>query len=539
MPNAAFKALVRELGADPAALERAYRQAVKAGEEAAFAEAIQGAYAASPDNLLYAAWHYRLTAAAEPAGQQRAVAWPWALAAGVLNGLLLWFFSDDQAFHVEPVNPLDPGFGGWVPLIALLAAPITALCIALFLRGAGGGRWARVLTVAAGLAAVVVYPLLAYRVMVPVLFQTQYLNLTILSGGVLAWAAVGYVVLGRRSDATARFAFLAKSLEVAVVGGLLGIALGLFTAVTFGLFSALGIDPPYWVQRLFFAGGGGALAVAAVALVYDPRRSPAEQPFDEGVSRLVAALMRLLLPLAIAVLAVYLAFVPFRWQEPFQSRDALAAANGMLFAVLALLLGVVPVGDAALSARGRRWLRTGVIVLAALALVVGLYALAAILYRTAAGRLTANRLAFIGWSVVNIAVLAVLLLYQRGAGGRWLRAMHKAFAVGIVLYVAWAALSLAALPWVFRGDPTAVPASLPLPVRRLVYEFPEPILLMCYGSPHIYALEDGQKRWIRDIPTFEAEGYRWSDVHHLACDDLRAVPDGPPIPPDAGPPPQP
>jgi len=64
------------------------------------------------------------------------------------------------------------------------------------------------------------------------------------------------------------------------------------------------------------------------------------------------------------------------------------------------------------------------------------------------------------------------------------------------------------------------------------------VLLKCERSPHIYALEDGQKRWIKDISTFEAEGYVWEDVKFVSCDYLRNLPDGPPIPEDAGPPPQ-
>jgi len=65
------------------------------------------------------------------------------------------------------------------------------------------------------------------------------------------------------------------------------------------------------------------------------------------------------------------------------------------------------------------------------------------------------------------------------------------------------------------------------------------VLLKCQGSPHIYALENGQKRWIKDIPTFEAQGYVWEDVKSVSCDYLRRLPDGPPIPEDAGLPPQP
>ena len=50
--------------------------------------------------------------------------------------------------------------------------------------------------------------------------------------------------------------------------------------------------------------------------------------------------------------------------------------------------------------------------MAALALVVSLYALAAIVYRTAMDRLTPNRLAFIGWNVINIGLLILILFWQ-------------------------------------------------------------------------------------------------------------------------------
>ncbi len=65
------------------------------------------------------------------------------------------------------------------------------------------------------------------------------------------------------------------------------------------------------------------------------------------------------------------------------------------------------------------------------------------------------------------------------------------------------------------------------------------VLLKCPTSPHIYALESGRKRWIKDIPTFMAEGYVWEDVKIADCYYLRQLPNGTPIPEDAGPPPEP
>jgi hypothetical protein len=65
------------------------------------------------------------------------------------------------------------------------------------------------------------------------------------------------------------------------------------------------------------------------------------------------------------------------------------------------------------------------------------------------------------------------------------------------------------------------------------------VLLKCPDSPHIYRLENQQKRWIRDIDTFLAEGHVWEDVRLVTCQYLRDLPDGLPIPEDAGQPPQP
>ncbi len=65
------------------------------------------------------------------------------------------------------------------------------------------------------------------------------------------------------------------------------------------------------------------------------------------------------------------------------------------------------------------------------------------------------------------------------------------------------------------------------------------ILNKCASSPHVFAIEDGVKRWIKDIPTFEAQRYVWEDVQIVSCTALEKIPSGSPIPPDAGEPPAP
>jgi len=317
------------------------------------------------------------------------------------------------------------------------------------------------------------------------------------------------------------------------------IAGGLFTAITIGLFEALDVDFPELVQRLFIAGGAGMIPVVAMAAIYNPTVPPAEQAFDEGLSKLVALLMRILLPLTLLVLLVYLAFIPFNFRAPFEKRDVLIIYNGMLFAVIALLVGATPVSLADISPRLARWLRLGIAAVAALALIVSLYALAAILYRTALDRLTPNRLTFIGWNVVNIGLLFLVLLFQvRAKEGRWLHGLYRAYSAGTVAYAAWTLAMILALPWLFGIDQGVI-EDLPPAVGKIIYEEPDPILLKCTGSPNIYLLEKGEKRWVDSIKTFNDRGYVWRDVHFITCADLRSIPDGVPIPANAGPPPQP
>jgi hypothetical protein len=241
----------------------------------------------------------------------------------------------------------------------------------------------------------------------------------------------------------------------------------------------------------------------------------------------------------VLILLVYLAFIPFNFRAPLDNREVLITYNGMLFAVIALLVGATPVSLADVSPRLGRWLRLGIIAVAALSLIVSLYALGAILYRTALDRLTPNRLTFIGWNVINIGLLSLVLVLQARAGvERWLQGLFQAYSAGTVAYTVWTLAMILTIPWLFGIDQGEVEA-LPRSVQRTIYEEPSPILLKCAGRPHIYLLQNGEKRWIDNIETFDDRGYVWRDVHTIPCDDLRAVPDGVPIPADAGPPPQP
>ena len=529
---------INALAADAEKLEQTYHEALRAGEAGAFSAAIEAGHASAPQNLLFAAWYYRLQYAAGRA-RSFAVAWAWVIPLAVANGLLFWWLSDFNRFIVTTQSTLGGRERTLLPAVVLLAAPVAGAFVLVYLTAVGRKRWRLSLPVGLALLAASAYVLWAYPQVGTRPFQEQYVTLMAMHLPLLAWAGVGAFLISEHRDPANRFAFLIKSLEVFIMGGLFVIAGGLFTIITVGLFAALDIEFSELAQRLFIAGGGGLIAVVATAVIYNPRVPPDAQAFDEGLSKLIALLMRILLPLALLVLLVYIAFVPFNFRAPFDNRDVLIIYNGMLFAVVALLVGATPLRRADLSPRLARWLRFGIVAVAALALLVSLYALTAIVYRTALDRLTPNRLTFMGWNVINIGLLALVLWRQaRAAAGEWLTALQSAYSAGTVAYGLWTLAMILAVPWLFGIDQEAV-GTLPVRVQELIFEAPDPLLLKCATSPHIYLLQDGEKRWIDTIETFNERGYVWSDVHLLTCADLRRVPSGESIPADAGPPPEP
>ena len=267
----------------------------------------------------------------------------------------------------------------------------------------------------------------------------------------LTWLVMRVAVLGRVADPLERFAAVVKSIEVLVTGAIYAGVVAVFSGVTVGLLTALQVKPPPSIVQTSFAFLLGLVPVLAVASVYDPALRPSAQRFGAGVTRIFFIAARLFLPLTIVVLLLVAVLLPARFTVLSENRGTLLIFNAMLFAVMLLLVGATPLRTTDLGPRAGAWLRRGIAALAFASAVVGAYALAAVLSRTAHGGLTPNRLVVIGWNVANLLTLLLILVRQLRAGrDGWVRALHVAFSEGLALYTLWTAFVLVALPHLAR-----------------------------------------------------------------------------------------
>jgi hypothetical protein len=427
---------------DPQKLEQLYQAAQQEGQMDVFQSALLACYQETPDNLLYAAWFYRFQQTEETAVKpRRGVNWVLAIPLSILTGLIFWALSD-----IETLVYLDH-----LPLLALWWSPIATMSALIFLMVTAKNNQVRAVALGLGLFAAAAYSmLLAPTLEVPWKIN-DYLDLAAIHLPLLCWIALGISVLGFKSSVSDRFAFLIKSIEVMITAGLYLIAGTVLGGITIGMFEALGISLPNIWLRLIVAGGFGMLPVLAVASVYDPTTAPSEQDFDQGLSKFIATMMRLVLPLTLGVLVIYIVVIPFYFFEPYINRDVLIVYNLMLFAIMGLLLGVTPISGADLSPQLQKWLRLGIITVAILAGLVSIYALSATVFRTIGGGLTINRLTIIGWNAINISILFGLI-YRQFKDGReqWIASLKSLFSMATNAYLVWGLFLVTIIPLLFR-----------------------------------------------------------------------------------------
>ncbi|MCI0692914.1 DUF687 domain-containing protein [candidate division KSB1 bacterium] len=444
-----LKSQIEGARGDAAGLERLYKQALVAGNEAAFKEAIGRCAGEHPENVLFSAWAYRLDVLPPPplvvapegqtVNQSQSRRWWTAVATSVVLGVVYALFARDRPPIPIP-GEADPLFWiGW--------GPLTALGILFYLVMVD--RSERRIYRYAGLA---VIPIAVYTAVTAWSRTDDIAILSALHLPFVAWAAIGTALtLGHPDPARQCYAYLVKSAETVLVGGIYFAAGAIFLGLTYGIFAVLGINLPQDVLQTVAAWGIGAIPVLALASVYDPMAAPVAQDWTTGLTRILRILTQLILPLALGVLVVYIFwFVPAYFWRPFQEREVLIVYNATILAILVLLTVVVsgPVDER--SPRQDTILRYAVQALVGLILFLNVYALAAIASRTFNFGLTPNRYAVFGWNIVTLLMLAVVGIRQwRGRSDPWVYIFRESIARVSVLAVAWALWVLIGLPLSF------------------------------------------------------------------------------------------
>ncbi|RMH17451.1 MAG: hypothetical protein D6701_07480 [Gemmatimonadetes bacterium] len=419
---------IRDALNDPPTLEALYRR-----DPTAFRRAFAEAAAAAPDSPVIRVWEARLRwdeVPAEPGAAPSGTArdrdpgrrrlWG-ALGLGLLAGTLIriptiWISEDWY-------------YPRYLPTLVLLA-----LAGYFWLE-----RRSREHALTGGVLAVVVA---VYALLLPGgPDYTDSVVLALLYLPVLVWALLGIVFAGPRwRDDDARIDFVRYNGELLILASLVGLSFFVFSGITVNLFALIFEDPAEW-----YAENIGIFGAAAVPLI-------ATYLYDVVFGRrtaIASVLVRIFVPLFLAMTVVYLAVALLGDRNPFLDRSFLLGFNLLLLVVLGMTVFSIAQRE---RAAGVSWIDYATMGLLVVTFVIDLIALSAIVFRLSSYGFTPNRVVVLGTNLVVLAHLVWIFREYLGVlrGQAEVGVLRRPVAGYLPVYVGWAALVAFVLPLVFR-----------------------------------------------------------------------------------------
>lgn len=275
----------------------------------------------------------------------------------------------------------------------------------------------------------------------PELHRSDTLTLAMLHIPVCLWLLLLIADSGKEKDTLQhRLNFIQFNAMWLVMACIIVLAAGLFTAICFGLFEAIG----YHIQEWFFENIGlfilPAIPVAAAVLVK-------ENP--ELLKPVAPMIARIFSPLALLVLCIYLPSMFLSDKNPVHNREFLLIFNILLLGILALIYFALPELSRLKNRKAGLLLLFG---LSFLTVLIDLVALSAIGYRLFSQGITPNRLVITG---SNILIFINLILTIRSLLRCWHNRIEEEnpgseTAKFLPVYAIWSALVIFVLPLIFR-----------------------------------------------------------------------------------------
>jgi len=268
-----------------------------------------------------------------------------------------------------------------------------------------------------------------------------------------------WFLTGHAYDGGPGLGFLRINGDVAVAAAVLGLAGGLLTMISFGLFSLTPLDVEHFFESYVIYWGGPSIALGAFFLA---------ETKPGLVSRVAPVIARIFTPVAAGVLFLFLMAFVFTDVDLYSDRSVLFVFNLMLIAVMALTLfslandsndwygadgshtdGSQQAWESSSESGG--WFRGAQILLIALALVIGLLAFSAIVVRVINFGFSPNRTIVLGSNLLILVHLAWIggVMIRSGAGRHGYRKAEQVIVRYLPVYFYWAVAVIFLLPLLF------------------------------------------------------------------------------------------
>jgi hypothetical protein len=235
--------------------------------------------------------------------------------------------------------------------------------------------------------------------------------------------------------------FIRRNGDVVVLTGIIIICGMSLTALTQGLFQAIGIKLTEQVFKHIAMYGLGAAPIVANYMVESSPRI---------INRVTPFISKIFTPLILILMTVFIIALVFFAKDPFTSRQELIVFNVLLAVNMAVIVFSFS-AEAGKTSKAGSFQNKVLLILSGEALLINLIALCAIVYRLFAFGVSPNRIAVLGVNTlmfINLVVIA-LKLYGFVRAKQDTEAVHKSMTMMLPWYTIWAAIAAFVFPFIF------------------------------------------------------------------------------------------
>jgi len=279
-----------------------------------------------------------------------------------------------------------------------------------------------------------------YINLLPFPVKSQTIDLAYIHLPLILWCFYGLVFSGFEfKNKVLRMDYIKYNGELATLGAVIVIGGFAFSAMTMGLFDAIGMN----IENFYMKNIGiWGIASAPVVTAFFVKNYP-------GVADKIAPVIaRIFSPVVLITMIIFLISIIITGKDPYNDRDFLLLFNLMLIGVMAIIVYSI---TGISAAKKNRFNNIVLFLLAAITLVVDIIALSAIVYRLGEFGFSPNRLAVLGSNILIFIHLGIIAyrLFSVNFRNMELKIVEDSIASYLPVYAFWTVLVVFGFPLIF------------------------------------------------------------------------------------------
>ncbi len=279
-----------------------------------------------------------------------------------------------------------------------------------------------------------------YVNLLPSINDSASINLVYFHLPLLMWCIFGLVFIDfNLKDNIKRIEYIRYNGDLAILVTILGIAGGILTGITIGLFDAVGINIENFYMKNVVIIGSVSVPIVATYIIKN---------YTTLTNKIPSIIANIFSPMILLTAIIYLMALAISGKSPYSDREFLLIFNIMLLGVMAVI--VFSISETSIT-RKQKFNELILFILSIITVIIDLIALSAIFYRLGTYGITPNRLAVLGSNILILGnlVLIIIDLYKVNFKNTLINEVELTISKYLPAYIIWIIFVIFGFPLIF------------------------------------------------------------------------------------------